>query len=193
MPPVVRHFAETHPDSVRLLGFLGHRQALEAQRAAHVLVNIANADPSQIPGKFNEYLGAARPVLHIAADGGQDLAAAFVQRTGRGWVVENDRQQIGGTLNPATRFFVFDTEPDLERLIPPLAGAPLPPQPPVTTVAAAIDRVFQQALGRPPTAAEREIAAAALRDPAHGDRPSPQGLADLLWSVTMKPEFQLIR
>ncbi len=98
VPPVVRHFAETHPDSVRLLGFLGHRQALEAQRAAHVLVNIANADPSQIPGKFNEYLGAARPVLHIAADGGQDLAAAFVQRTGRGWVVENDRQQIADRL-----------------------------------------------------------------------------------------------
>jgi hypothetical protein len=107
--------------------------------------------------------------------------------------LENDRQQIGGTLNPSTRFFVFDTEPDLERLIPPLPGAPLAPQPPVTTAAAAIDRVFQQALGRAPTAAEREIAAAALRDPARGDRPSPQGLADLLWAVFMKPELQLIR
>jgi hypothetical protein len=53
--------------------------------------------------------------------------------------------------------------------------------------------VFQQALGRPPTAAERTIATAALRDPARGDRPSPQGLADLLWAVLMKPEVQLIR
>ena len=107
--------------------------------------------------------------------------------------LENSRQEIGSTLNPATRFFVFDTAPDLERLVPPLPGAPLDAQPPVTTIAAAVDRVFQQALGRPPTAAERTIAIAALRDPARGDRPSPQGLADLLWAVLMKPEVQLIR
>ena len=25
-----------------------------------------------------------------------------------------------------------------------------------------------------------------------GDKPSPEGLADLLWAVLMKPEFQLI-
>ena len=40
--------------------------------------------------------------------------------------------------------------------------------------------------------AERSVAEAALRDPSRGNRPSAEGLADLLWAVTMKPEFQLI-
>ena len=31
-----------------------------------------------------------------------------------------------------------------------------------------------------------------VRDPSGGARPTAQGLADLLWAVTMKPEFQLI-
>jgi hypothetical protein len=52
--------------------------------------------------------------------------------------------------------------------------------------------VFWHALGRAPHATERRIAEAALPDPARGDRPSAEGLADLLWAVMMKPEFQLI-
>src|SRR5690606_32512551 len=54
--------ARAAPDQLRLLGFLPHRQALALQRQADVLVNIANDDPAQIPGKFYEYLGARRPV-----------------------------------------------------------------------------------------------------------------------------------
>jgi hypothetical protein len=106
--------------------------------------------------------------------------------------LENRQSDIGATLNPATRFFVFDTAPDMERLIPPLPGPPLPYAPSITTVAQAVDQVFWRALGRAPTPAERRIAAAALRDPATGDRPSAEGLADLLWAIMMKPEFQLI-
>jgi hypothetical protein len=106
--------------------------------------------------------------------------------------LENRQTDIGGTLNPATRFFVFDTAPDMERLIPPLPGTPLPSAPPITTIGGAVDRVFWQALGRAPTAAERRIAEGALRDPARGNRPSAEGLADLLWAVVMKPEFQLV-
>jgi hypothetical protein len=87
---------------------------------------------------------------------------------------------------------VFDTAPDMERLVPPLPGAPLPAPPVVRTIAEAIDRVFWQALGRAPTPAERRIAEAALRDPGRGSQPSPSGLADLVWAVLMKPEFQLI-
>lgn len=63
---------------------------------------------------------------------------------------------------------------------------------PLRTVDAIVDRVFRQALGRPPTAAERRLAQDALRDPAHPGRPSADGLADLIWAVVMKPEFQLI-
>lgn len=106
--------------------------------------------------------------------------------------LENPKSEIGATLNPEIRFFVFDAAPNLERLIPPAAGTPLPPGPVVTTSAEAIDRVFWHLLGRAPAPAERRAAESALRDPAGGTPPSAQGLADLLWAVTMKPEFQLI-
>jgi hypothetical protein len=106
--------------------------------------------------------------------------------------LENPQSEIGSTLNPQVRFFVFDAEPNMERLVPPAPGPPLPAQPAVTDVTQAIDRVFWHALGRAPSAAERRAAEDALRDPSRGSRPSPQGLADLLWAVTMKPEFQLI-
>jgi hypothetical protein len=85
--------------------------------------------------------------------------------------LENPQSEIGSTLNPQIRFFVFNAEPNVERLVPPAPGPPLPAPSPVTDAGQAIDRVFWHALGRPP---------------------SPQGLADLLWAVTMKPEFQLI-
>jgi hypothetical protein len=52
--------------------------------------------------------------------------------------------------------------------------------------------VFRHALGRPPRPAEKAAAEAALRPAAGGDRPSPEGLADLLWAVMMTPEFQIL-
>jgi hypothetical protein len=47
-------------------------------------------------------------------------------------------------------------------------------------------------MGRAPSPAERQIAEATLTDRSRPDRVSPTGLADLLWALTMKPEFQLI-
>jgi mono/diheme cytochrome c family protein len=106
--------------------------------------------------------------------------------------LENRQSEIGSTLNPQLRFFVFDAEPNMERLVPPAPEPPMPPGPTATDAAQTVDRVFWHALGRAPSAAERRVAETALRDPARGSRPSPQGLADLLWAVTMKPEFQLL-
>ena len=119
--------------------------------------------------------------------------------TGRGFTrfhgvmgLENKTSEIGSTLNPQIRFFVFDTEPNMDSLVPPLPGAPVPPPAALHTKAEAIDRVFWHLLGRAPSDAERRIADAALSDPSSGDHPSARGLADLIWALTMKPEFQLI-
>ena len=106
--------------------------------------------------------------------------------------VDNPRADIGSTLNPQLRFFIFDQEPNMARLLPPAAGMPLPGPVPVTTVGAVVDRVFWSALGRAPSASEREVAEAAITDRTRPGKASPDAVADLLWAVLMKPEFQLI-
>lgn len=90
------------------------------------------------------------------------------------------------------RFLIFGTEPDMDRLVPPTAGTPLPPGPRLATPAQVIDRVYRYALGRSPSAEERTIALDALADSTRPRGMSAEGLADLLWAVLMKPEFQLI-
>jgi hypothetical protein len=118
---------------------------------------------------------------------------------GRGFVrfrgslaLDNARAEIGSTLNPAIRFYVFDAEPNMDRLLPPAAEPPLTPERAVTTVGDTVDRVFLHALGRAPSAAERRLASSAIADPSRPGRVSADGLADLLWALLMKPEFQLI-
>jgi hypothetical protein len=103
-----------------------------------------------------------------------------------------ENTDVGATLQPQVRFLVFDAEPDMERLAPILSGTPLPAPAPLTTPAEVVDRIFWYALSRAPSAQERTVAEAALRDPARPGRPDPRGVADLLWAVLMKPEFQLI-
>jgi hypothetical protein len=68
----------------------------------------------------------------------------------------------------------------------------MPAAAPVTTVPAIVDRIFWSALGRAPSAAERRTAEAAIADPARPGKASAGAVADLLWAVLMKPEFQLI-
>jgi hypothetical protein len=52
---------------------------------------------------------------------------------------------------------------------------------------AIVDRVYLTALGRDPTQDERKTAAALVGNPATAD-----GIQDLMWTVLMLPEFQLI-
>ena len=106
--------------------------------------------------------------------------------------LENAKSDIGSTLNPSIRFFVFDAEPSRDRLLPPAPDLPLPAPPVLTEPAQIAERLFRHALGRPPSADERRLAEAALRDPARPGRASAQGLADLLWALVMKPEFQFV-
>jgi hypothetical protein len=50
-----------------------------------------------------------------------------------------------------------------------------------------IDRLYAQALGRHPTGAERQLALATVGSP-----PRREGVEDLLWALSLLPEFQLI-
>jgi hypothetical protein len=50
-----------------------------------------------------------------------------------------------------------------------------------------IDRIYHQALGRPPSAAEQALASNLVGQPAKSG-----GLQDFLWAMAMLPEFQLI-
>jgi len=104
--------------------------------------------------------------------------------------VEN--KVITSDLSPKIRFMIFDREPDMERLTPVSRETPLPLTPQPMTAEAATDWVFRYALGREPSVKERAAAESALTDPAHSGKISAEGLADLLWAVLMKPEFQLI-
>jgi hypothetical protein len=104
--------------------------------------------------------------------------------------VRLENREITSDLNPQLRFFIFKQQPNMERLTPVTAGTPMPPGPRVNTPSQAVDRVFIYALGRPPSAKERAVSEAAISD-ASG-KISPEGLADLLWAVLVKPEFQLI-
>ena len=108
--------------------------------------------------------------------------------------LENKTSDIGSTLNPQVRFFVFDAEPNMERLVPPLPGNAA-----AGAAGAAHDErrghrsgVLAAARAGPVSRRSGSIAEAALTDPPRPIARRPTGLADLLWAVTMKPEFQLI-
>lgn len=84
---------------VRYLGRSTHLQALAAQRAADVLVNIGNDLDVQIPGKLFEYMGARKPILHIATHP-RDACVRILEDAGCGWCVcAHDLDAILTTLD----------------------------------------------------------------------------------------------
>ena len=95
-----------------------------------------------------------------------------------------ENREISSDINPRTRFFIFLEEPTMDRLTHVGPETPVPGLAPLKSADEAIDRVFLYALGRAPSSGEREAAGNVMR---------PEGLADFLWAVLMKPEFQLIR
>ncbi len=143
--------------------------------------------PLLVPGSRGDGIRVGNPSVLV-----YDVAGRGFTRFRGAIGVENARTDIGSTLNPALRFYVFDVAPNPDRLLPATPGAPLPRPAPLTTVDAAVERVFRHALGRAPRPAERSLAESALRPANGGKRPSPDGLADLLWAVLMTPEFQIL-
>lgn len=96
-PDYLVQAADKYPESIRLVGFMPHRAALAAQRECDVLLNIANADPVQVPGKVFEYLGAGKPVLHLRGSE-QDATGALITRLKAGWDIPTEGPAIAGSL-----------------------------------------------------------------------------------------------
>jgi len=143
--------------------------------------------PIRIPGAKAEGVRVKNPSVLVYDVAGRGFSMF------RGVIgIENAQSEIGSTLNPQIRFFVFNTPPNMERLLPPAEGTPLPPPPEMRTASEIVDRVFRHALGRAPTDIEQRLAEEALRDPSGAGKPFAPGLSDLLWALFMKPEFQLI-
>lgn len=81
-PAMLREWATAHTGKLRIVGQTPHRMVLVLQRHCDVLVNIANDDYVQVPGKFYEYLGADRPIIHLSTDR-RDAVSQFLERAGQ--------------------------------------------------------------------------------------------------------------
>jgi hypothetical protein len=101
-----------------------------------------------------------------------------------------EKPSLSDDIMPKVRFFIFDQEPDMERLVPVAPESPVIAARGPWTAQQLVDRVFWHALGRAPSTRERSLAEHALL--GGSGRPSAAGLADLLWSLMMSPDFQLI-
>jgi hypothetical protein len=101
-----------------------------------------------------------------------------------GWVGVDDNAR-SSDINPNVRFFVFTEKPDRERLLRVSGEPPVPLPPVVKDEKALIDRLFWAALSRAPNAEEASVARQFLSHQG--------GLEDLLWSLSMHPEFQYVR
>jgi hypothetical protein len=98
-----------------------------------------------------------------------------------------DSKSLTSEISPAIRAFVFTEEPNRRQMINVTGEPPVDRPPALATTAALITRVYRHALGRDPSAQESAIAAKIV-----GEKPTAQGLEDLLWSILLSPEFQYV-
>lgn len=89
--------AERFPERIRLIGALPHQTILAMQRRCDVLVNVANDDPVQVPGKFYEYLGAGKPILHVRSVGA-DAVTSILENGGHGDFIVSDVESLSALL-----------------------------------------------------------------------------------------------
>lgn len=107
----------------------------------------------------------------------------------RAQAVIDERSRQQSDISPALRFFVFTEKPDADELIR-IQGEPPSTVPHKTWTSDALaDRLYTHLLSRRPTDAERDLAVQALGR----EKPSADGVEDLLWALMMSPEFQYIQ
>lgn len=91
-------------------------------------------------------------------------------------------------VGPAIRFFIFDQEPDLRRLVQVDPHTPVESPKQGFTPDSLIARIYKHALQRDPTSEERAVAKEILGDKLEVDK-----VEDFLWMIFQSPEFQYIQ
>lgn len=85
-------------DRLRPLGPLPHDQVQAMLERADVLVNFGDhGQPVRIAAKVYEYLGIARPILHVHS-GRDDAAAGLLRELGRGWLCAPEAGELATLL-----------------------------------------------------------------------------------------------
>jgi hypothetical protein len=136
--------------------------------------------------KSQEFAGALR--VKVPSEVVLDLTGKGYRRFQATAGVENESHE--SDISPRIRFFIFKEAPDPERLVRVAGELPVAAPRGPFTVDALIQRVYRHALGRAPN--DSEFQAARDLVSGAGGKPRSEGLADLLWAITMLPEFQLL-
>ncbi len=82
---------------VKFAGFVPHRDALNLQEQADLLIHLSNKQTYQIPGKFFEYLGSGNPILTISYNE-DDETAKLTKQLNVGLVCSNEPHSIAQKL-----------------------------------------------------------------------------------------------
>ncbi len=100
------------------LGFVPYFESLKLQNHADILINIANKQEYQIPGKFFEYLGSKKPILNIVYDV-EEETSKLVKKLQIGVVCKNNVNDIKHSIlqlyniwksNTINDYFNFNNE-----------------------------------------------------------------------------------
>lgn len=138
--------------------------------------------PGSVPGKIQMKGAAFEAGLRLPLQSERVIDLRQKGYTRFRAVVGLEENCLQSDISPGVRFYVFGEKPDWERLS---NVAPETPVPALRLGSDPVKQLWMQALGREPNAAERKLAEESMKGGA-------AGLADLLWSLTMLPEFQLI-
>jgi hypothetical protein len=176
------HDQPTGPDFV-YAGPIAKR--MTAEQFVDALWQMTNAGPQQPHGEVAKFLTAdakeGRTWFRASLEG-SDLLMRSLGRPSREQVV-SVRPAMLTTLQALDLFNSPLLAESLQRGAPNVLKQFDGQKPPVI-----INWLYEFALSRAPTAAERSIATDLLGSP-----PTQQGVEDLLWGVIMLPEFQIIR
>lgn len=164
----------------RLIGPAGEQPVAE-------LVKDASAKPLRIAVQ----LYSKSLVMPVSSSTVIDLAGkGFTRLQGS---VGVDESSLRSDVSPRVRFFVFAEKPDPRRMVKVSGSEPVPFETRKFAVDELIAEVYQRLLSRNPSSQEQAIARDFLRGPQQVSKISSDGLEDLLWSLCLLPEFQLIQ